>query len=112
MKEGYLRSRVVRMTPAEEEEQMEGVVTEALLAKAARENGVFEFELLGPKALDHRVRLGLKSGEYTGGCDRRLRGHTDVVIAIVECEGLVCSWSWDGWIRVWGRQQKSLSGFL
>jgi hypothetical protein len=62
MEEGYLRSRVVGMAPAEETEWMKGMVAEALRAKAARENRGFEFELLGPKALNHRVGLGLKWG--------------------------------------------------
>ena len=35
MEEGYLRSRVVAMAPAGEAEWMEGVVAEALRAKAA-----------------------------------------------------------------------------
>ena len=56
MDEGYLRSRVVGMAPAEDAEWMEGVVAEALRAKAARGDGSgIELELLGPKALDNRV---------------------------------------------------------
>ena len=47
MEEGYLRSRVVHMAPAEDTKWMEGVVKEALWAKAARWDGEgFEFELL------------------------------------------------------------------
>ncbi len=67
MEEGYLRSLVVGMAPVEDAEWMEGVVAEALRAKAAREAGEregFELELLGPKALDDRVRLGVKWWEY------------------------------------------------
>jgi hypothetical protein len=58
MKEGYLRSRVVEMAPEEAAEWIKGVVAEALGAKAARRDGRgFEFELLGPTALDDRVGL-------------------------------------------------------
>ncbi len=98
MEEEYLR-RVAGMAPAEEAKWMEGVVAEAIRAKAARGKGCFEFELLGPKALDLRVGLGVKWWEYADGGERRLKGHTDDVRAIVECDGRVCSWSEDGSIR-------------
>ena len=102
MEEGYLRSKVVGMAPAEERAWMKRVVAEALRAKAAQGDGEgFEFELLGPKALDHRVVLGVIWGEYADGGERRLKGHTDDVIAIAECEGRVCSGSRDGSVRVW-----------
>ena len=116
MEEGYLRSRVVGMAPAEDVEWMEGVVAEALRAKAARGDGaVFEFELLGPKAVDDRVGLGVKWEKYADGGGRRLTGHTADVWAVVECdtadvwavvecaeyEGRVCSGSLDGSIKMW-----------
>jgi hypothetical protein len=102
MEEGYLRSRVVGMAPAEDAEWMEGVVAEALRAKAARGAGDgFAFELLGPKALDDRAGRGVKWGQYADGGGRRLKGHTDRVVAVAECEGRACSGSWDGSIRVW-----------
>ena len=102
MEEEYLRSRVVGMAPAEDAEWMEGVVAEALRAKAARGSSKrFEPTLLGPKALDHRVGLGVKWADYLDGGERRLQGHTAHVAALAECEGRVCSGSWDGSIRVW-----------
>ena len=58
-------------------------------------------ELLGPKALDRRVGLGVRWAKYVGGGGRRLRGHTSDVMAISECKGRVCSGSLDGTIRVW-----------
>jgi hypothetical protein len=102
MEEGYLRSRVVGMAPAGEEEWMEGVVAEALQAKAARVDGEgFEFELLGPKALDDRVGLGVEWKMYADGGEQRLKGHSEEVTAFTECEGRVCSGSLDGSILVW-----------
>ena len=104
MEEGYLRSRVVGMAPAEDAEWMEGVVAEALRAKAAQEDGNgsgFDFKILGPKALDHRVGPGLEWGKFANGGERRLKGHLLNVTAIVECQGRVCSGSMDGSIRVW-----------
>ena len=102
MEEGYLRTRAAGMAPAEEAEWMEGVVGEALRAKAARGDGEgFELGLLGPKALDDRVGLGVDWERYTDGGERRLKGHTSNVFALAEVEGRVCSGSWDGSIRVW-----------
>jgi WD40 repeat protein len=81
---------------------MEGVVAEALRAKAAQENGEgVEFDLLGPKALDDRVGLGVDWKKYADGGERRLKGHLGEVAAFAECEGRVCSGSLDGSIRVW-----------
>ena len=37
----------------------------------------FESELLGPKALDRRVGLGVRWGQYLDGGELRLKGHTD-----------------------------------
>ena len=76
---------------------MEGVVAEALRAKAARGDHCEGIELLGPKALDRRVW-------YADGSERRLRGHTSDVMTVAECEGRVCSGSLDGSIRVWSMQ--------
>ena len=80
---------------------MEGVVAEALRAKAARAGGGgFVFELLGPKALDRRVGLGVRWGQYLGGGELRLKGDTGRITALAQCEGWVCSGSCDGSIRV------------
>jgi hypothetical protein len=102
MEEAYLRSLVVGMAPAEDAEWMQAVVAEALAARAALAGGGgFEPGLLGPKALDHRVGLGVRWEE--GGRERRLEGHAHEVTAVVECDGRVCSGSLDGSIRVWAR---------
>jgi hypothetical protein len=103
MEEGYLRSRVVGMAPKEEAILMKGFVAEALLAKAAQVAGKsFEFKLLGPKALNNRVVLGVRWGDYEAGGERRLRGHKGAaVMAFAECEGRVCSGFSDGSIQVW-----------
>jgi hypothetical protein len=66
MAEEYLRDRVV--DTVREEIWMSCVVADALRAKAARREGaVFEFELLGQKALEDRVRLGVHWEEYREG---------------------------------------------
>jgi WD40 repeat protein len=96
------------MAPAKDAEWMEGVVAEALRAKAARAEGKdFIFELLGPKALDRRVGLGVRWGQYLDGGELRLKGHTGRFTAIAQCGGWVCSGSWDGSIRVWNMTGKA-----
>jgi hypothetical protein len=99
MEEEYLRSWVVGMAPAEDAEWMQGIVAEALEAKAAIES--FEFELLEQKALDPRLGLKWQQCEYGGG--RRLEGHRDDVITLAHCEGQICSGSLDSSIRVWSK---------
>ena len=108
MEEGYLQGRVKGMAPAKDPERMEGVVAEALLARAARREGKdFVFELLGPKALDRRVGLGVRWGQYLDGEELRLNGHTDDITAIAQYEGQILSGSWDGSIRVWNVREAS-----
>ncbi len=75
----------------EDKEWMTCVVAEALRAKAAlREDAVFEFQLLGRKALDDRVGLGacrtVRWEEYTKEGALRLGGHKREVGAIVACK--------------------------
>jgi hypothetical protein len=51
--------------------------------------------------------------EYSDGGARRLRGHADRIVAVVECGGRVCSGSFDWSILVWrktGDAEESLSG--
>ena len=86
IEEGYLRDLVVGMAPVENAEWMEGVVAEALQANVARRDCFkFELELLGPKALDYRVGLRVKWGEYADGSNWRLNPHAYHVWAIMEC---------------------------
>ena len=64
------------MAPVKDQEWMEAVVVEALLAKAERQNSnCFKFELLcqWPKALNLRLGLGVKWGEYMIDEGRSLR---------------------------------------
>jgi hypothetical protein len=80
MEEGYLRSQLAGMAPAEDAEWMAGLVAEALRAKASRRGGAgLEFELLGPKALDQRVGSGVGWAEHGSGRERRLEGHAHEV---------------------------------
>ena len=99
MKEEYLRTRVVGMAPAEDAEWMEGIVEEALRAKAAIES--FKFDLLERKALDPRLGLMLDGNRYISG--QSLAGHRDNVIALANCAGQICSGSLDSSIRVWSK---------
>lgn len=78
MAEEYLRDRLVDTALEQDKEWMAGVVAEALGAKAARREGaVFEFEVLGRKALEDRVGLGVRWEEYREGGELRLEGHED-----------------------------------
>ena len=100
----YLGNRVVGMLGEEDCEWISGVVAEALRAKAARlEGAVFEFELLGRKALEDRVGLGVSWEEYREGGELRLGGHDMAARAIAAIDGRICSGSSDGSIRVWSR---------
>jgi F-box/WD-40 domain protein 7 len=111
MEEGYLRTRVVAMAPAEEAEWMARVVAEALRSKAAQWGGDrFEFELLGPKARDHRMGLGVKWENYAYGGEQRMGGDGETVFAAAECEGRICTGSTDGSILVWNIAGKAAQG--
>ena len=90
--------------PVESAELLEGLVAEALQARASRNrNAAFDLQLLGPKALLHRARTGVKWGDYSEGGGRRLEGHAMNILAVAECEGRVCSASENGSIRIWHR---------
>jgi hypothetical protein len=107
MDEGYLLGRVVGMAPAEDAEFVGGVVVEALRAKVARGDGAaFRFELLGPKAHEYRVGMGMDWGDHKDGGQCWLTGHAGAVFAVAGCEGRVCSGSTDGSIRVWTTTNK------
>jgi hypothetical protein len=101
MDEGYLRSRAAAMLPAEQAGWVEGLVAEALAARAG--GAALEPSLLGPRARIERAGPGVRWGEYAGGGERRLHGHLEAVWAVAECAGRVCSGSADGTIAVWGR---------
>ena len=103
MEERYLEETARGVVPEEHREWMESLVGEALRAKAAmRAKATVEVGQLGAKALIRRRGMGVDWGRYCeGGGGRRLQGHADDVISLVECEGRMCSGSEDGSIRVW-----------
>jgi hypothetical protein len=104
MKEEYLGCHVLGKVGGETGEWIEGVVAEALRAKAARAEGaVVAFERLGRKALAHRVGLGVRWEEYRAGGELRLAGRGGDLTAIAACDGRICCGSEDGSIRVWSR---------
>ena len=103
MEERYLEEQARGMLPEELRERMEGLVGEALRAKAAvRTKPTVEVGQLGAKALTRRRGRGVDWGRYCdGGGGRRLHGHSLRVLALAECQGRMCSGSADGSIRVW-----------
>ena len=99
----YLSVDVHRLLPAEHADWIDGLVLEALRIKGAgRQGELVGARLLGEKAHVRRPRPGVRWERYGAGGERRLQGHTDYVLAVAECEGRMCSGSWDGSIRVWG----------
>jgi hypothetical protein len=106
MSEGYLQSRAIGALPAEYGDWIAGLVGEALRAKAAwADTAPDSATPLGPKSQVPRAGKGVRWSEYVDGgvMPARLEGHTGNVHAVAECQGRVCSGSWDGTIRVWNR---------
>ena len=103
MEERYLEEIVHWIVPEEHREWMEGLVGDALRAKAAvRAKATVEVGRLGTKALTRRRGRGVDWRRYCeGGGGRRLQGHSGDVRALEVCEGRLCSGSEDGSIRVW-----------
>ena len=105
MEEGYLEEKARAMLPEEHREWMDGLVGEALRAKAAVREGANvteEVGQLGAKALTRRRGRGVDWGRYCeGGGGRRLKGHSGTVRALVQCAGRMCSGSRGGSILVW-----------
>jgi WD40 repeat protein len=102
MGEEYLTNLVGRMVGGENQELMAGVVAEAMRTKAARREGAaLDLEVLGRNAVVDRRRPGVRWEEYIEGGELRLKGHYGTVLAIVACDGRICSGSHDGSIRVW-----------
>ena len=106
MEERYLEEKARGMVPEEHREWVEGLVGEALRAKAAvRAKATVEVGNLRNNSyntLTRRRGRGVDWGRYfEGGVGRRLQGHSGDVRALAECEGRMCSGSWDGSIRVW-----------
>jgi hypothetical protein len=101
----YLRSRVVGMLAAEDDEWIKGVVAEALQAKEVMSGDYIGIkqQQLSPKALIHRAGAGVRWGECAAGGGSILDGHSSPVTAIAECAGRICSGSEDGSIRIWNR---------
>ncbi len=103
MEEDFLRSGVSGMIPAEHQDWIEGLVEEALRAKAAHKDGApFQSTLLTPHALVPRLGMGVRWEEYLEGGERRLEHSLGHVCALARCEGRMCGGSMDGSIRMWG----------
>ena len=112
MEERYLKEQARGKVAEEHREWMEGLVGEALRAKAAvRANlkATVEMRQLGAKAHTRRRGRGVEWGRYCEGRGGRcLKGHSRVITALAECEGRMCSGSvtgrfaYGGWIR-WRR---------
>ena len=103
MEQEYLEESARQMFPEELRDWIEGLVEEALRAKAAvRAQAPVELQLLDAKALKHRRGRGVDWGRYSaGGSGLRLQGHSAYIYALAECEGRMCSASEDGSIRIW-----------
>ena len=103
MEEGYLDAKARKVVPEEYGDWMEGLVREALRAKAAvRARAAVELGQLASKALTRRRGQGVDWGRCSQiGVECRLGGHSNSVFALAECEGRMCSGSADGSIRIW-----------
>ena len=74
---------------------------------------MFEFEVLGRKALEDRVGPGVRWEDYRDGGGLLLGVHAGNVLAIALCDGRVCrSESWDRPIGVWSRASGQLERTL
>jgi WD40 repeat protein len=95
---------VHQLFSAEYANWIDGHVLEALRVKAAGEGRgeLIGRKFLGEKAHIVRARCGVRWERCGAGGERRLQGHTARVYALAECQGLMCSGSSDGSIRVWG----------
>ena len=103
MEVGYLEEKARELLPKKHREWLEGLVGQALRAKAAvLAKATVDLGQLGVKALTRRRGRGVEWGRYCeGGDGSRLQGHSDDVIALAECEERMCSGAEDGSIRLW-----------
>ena len=103
MEQEYLELKARDVLPEDHADWIDGLVGEALRAKAAvREYVPLKLRLLGAKAMTHRRGVGVEWGRYSGGGEgRRLKGHSSHVNSLAQCAGRMCSGSEDGSIRVW-----------
>ena len=103
MEQKFLELKAHDVLPEDHADWIDGLMLEALRAKAAvREKAPLELRLLGAKALTRRRGMGVDWGRYAGGDEgRRLEGHSRLVCSLAQCAGRVCSGSMDGSIRVW-----------
>ena len=102
MEQGYLEKARERL-PEEQREWVEGLVREALRARAAvRAKAMVELRQLGPNALTRRRGRDVKWSLYSeAGDGRTLKRHSGIVRALAQCEGRMCSGSADGSIAVY-----------
>ena len=103
IEQDYLELKAHYVLPEHHADWIDGLVLEAVRAKAAvRAKVPFKLRLLGAKALTRRMGMGVEWGRYAGGGQgRRLKGHSETVSSLAQCAGKMCSGSWDGSIRVW-----------
>jgi len=79
---------LVESFPAHHRDWIDGLVAEAVRAKAALQACVpVEVSLLDPRALSSRAGKGVQWEEYADGGERRLRGHAAEVSTLAECDG-------------------------
>ena len=96
MDDDYLTTKAVGLSPAEHWDRVQGLATEALIAREARRKvagSPFEMTLLGPRALADRVGMGVDWTQYTTRDDPKRLGNISPVdckiTAMVVFEGLI-----------------------
>ena len=104
MEKEYLEGKVCQVLSEDRADWIDGLVQEALRAKAAaRAKAPVELRQLGATALTRRRGRGVEWGRYAGesSSGRRLEGLSGSVYAMAECERRMCIGSEDGSIRIW-----------
>ena len=101
----YLALQVYDKFPEEHLDWIEGLMSEASRAKLIppADRAALKLRLLGPRALAPRACPGVRWEQCRIGGERRLDGHSNAVTSLAECQGMVCSGSEDGSIRVWDK---------
>jgi hypothetical protein len=105
MEPKYLALKVYEIFPEDHFDWIEGLMSEASRVKLipAAERAAVKLRLLEPKALIPRICRGVRWEQCRIGGERRLDGHSNAVTSLAECQGMVCSGSEDGSIRVWDK---------
>ena len=105
MEAKYLALRVYELFPEENFDWIEGLMSEASRVKLipAADRATVKLRLLSAKAMTQRICRGVRWDQCRIGGERRLDGHSNAVTSLAECQGMVCSGSEDGSIRVWDK---------